>query len=59
VLSATVHHYAEIKVVHQQAYKSMFKASNWLFEPLGLTVKPVRRLTGILELPGIFTDVDE
>jgi hypothetical protein len=37
----------------------MFNAINWLFEPLVLTAKPVRKLTGILELPGIFTDVEE
>ncbi len=41
------------------AYRSIFKASNWLLDPLVLTVKPVRRLTGILELPGIFGDVEE
>jgi hypothetical protein len=41
------------------AYRSIFKASSWLFDPLVLTVKPVRKLTGILELPGIFRDVEE
>jgi hypothetical protein len=41
------------------AYRSIFKASSWLFDPLVLTVKPVRKLTGILELPGIFRDVKE
>jgi hypothetical protein len=35
-------------------YKSMFSASNWLLEPPFLTTKLLRKLTGILEVPGIF-----
>jgi hypothetical protein len=40
------------------AYRSIFKASNWLFDPLVLAAKLVRKLTGILELPGIFRDAE-
>ena len=35
------------------AYKSMFNDSNWLLELPFLTVKLLRKLTGILEVPGI------
>lgn len=35
------------------AYRSMFTASNWLLEPPFFTVKLLRKLTGILEVPGI------
>jgi hypothetical protein len=34
-------------------YASMLRASNWLLEPLLATVKLLRKLTGILELPGM------
>ncbi len=37
-------------------YKSIFSASNWVLEPLFLTVKVFRKLTGILELPGILEE---
>jgi hypothetical protein len=36
------------------AHKSMFSDSNWLLEPPFLTVKLLRKLTGILDVPGIF-----
>jgi hypothetical protein len=35
------------------AYRSMFSDSNWLLEPPFLTVNVLRKLTGILELPGM------
>jgi hypothetical protein len=31
----------------------MFRDSNWLLEPPFLTVKLLRKLTGILDVPGI------
>lgn len=39
-------------------YKSMFNARSWLLEPLFFTVKLLRKLTGILELPGMFISID-
>jgi hypothetical protein len=35
------------------AYRSMFNDSNWLLAAPFLTVKLLRKLTGILEVPGI------
>jgi hypothetical protein len=35
------------------AYRSMFNDNNWLLELPFLTVKLLRKLTGILEVPGI------
>ena len=35
------------------AYKSIFRDSNWLLELPFFTVKLLRKLTGILEVPGI------
>jgi hypothetical protein len=32
----------------------MFSDSNWLLEPPFFTVKLLRKLTGILDVPGIF-----
>jgi hypothetical protein len=37
-------------------YKSIFRESNWLLELPFLTVKLLRKLTGILEVPGILRD---
>jgi len=38
------------------SYKSMFSDNNWLLEPPFLTVNVLRKLTGILELPGMMGD---
>ncbi len=39
------------------AYRSMFSDSNWLRELPFFTVKLLRKLTGILEVPGILGKV--
>jgi hypothetical protein len=41
----------------RSTYRSMFRASSWLLleEPF-LTAKVLRKLTGILELPGMIAD---
>lgn len=39
------------------SYRSIFRDSNWLLEPPFLTVKVLRKLTGILELPGMMGEL--
>ena len=39
------------------AHRSMFRDSNWPLEPPFFTVNVLRKLTGILELPGMMGDL--
>jgi hypothetical protein len=52
-ISKRLHHDQGMLHSLGEAHKSMFSDSNWLLEPPFFTVKLLRKLTGILELPGI------
>jgi hypothetical protein len=41
----------------REAYRSMFSDSNWVLEPAFLARRLLRRLAGILELPGIVNNL--
>jgi hypothetical protein len=52
-ISKRSHHDRGLLYSFQGAYRSMFSDSNWLLAAPFFAVKLLRKLTGILEVPGI------